>query len=240
MSEQHPTGIAKTDPRRARSRQAMIDAITSLLDAAALAAPDNAPSIGVSEVVRAAGVSRPTFYEHFGDLGTLMRAAALARLEASFTAAHPPGLDDDWPWFTRGAIRGLIQDLVAHVGFFRLVLAGPGGAALRIDVTRFVAGRLLDISPLGVTLERRSGPESARDRAEFLAAGVVWHVLRWLETDEATAVGAHDATSALADRVHSLLLTSSGATEADLRAALDAAPPASDSPAPDSKEDDRS
>src|SRR6478752_2791242 len=50
------------DPRAARSRAALLDAARQLVDARAIG------SIAITDVCTLAGVSRPTFYQHFGDI----------------------------------------------------------------------------------------------------------------------------------------------------------------------------
>src|SRR5215217_4454150 len=56
-----------TDPRWFRSRQALIAAMTQLLDERDLA------EISITDLVQRASVSRPTFYQHFADLNGLAR-----------------------------------------------------------------------------------------------------------------------------------------------------------------------
>ncbi|MDU6928100.1 MAG: TetR family transcriptional regulator, partial [Dermabacter sp.] len=60
------------DPRAQKSRESLIRVMVDALD-------ENPQPPSVSELVRRAGASRPTFYQHFGDIPTLMHAAAMAR-----------------------------------------------------------------------------------------------------------------------------------------------------------------
>src|SRR5699024_11274618 len=75
----------EVNPRAERSRTALIEAMTRALDAHELGSV-----LSVAEISRAAGVSRPTLYQHFGDLPNLMRAAAMVRVVALFDSVPEP------------------------------------------------------------------------------------------------------------------------------------------------------
>src|SRR5690625_7084669 len=76
---QSDVGEVAVNPRAERSRTALIDAMTSALETL-----EPGTVLSVAEIARTAGVSRPTLYQHFGDLPNLMRAAAMVRLVALF------------------------------------------------------------------------------------------------------------------------------------------------------------
>src|SRR5690625_848913 len=81
---QSDVGEVAVNPRAERSRAALIDAMTSALETL-----EPGTVLSVAEIARTAGVSRPTLYEHFGDLPNLMRDAAMMRLVALFeTVTH--------------------------------------------------------------------------------------------------------------------------------------------------------
>ena len=75
------------DPRAQKSRESLIRVMVSALD-------ENPQPPSVSELVRRAGASRPTFYQHFGDIPTLMHAAAMARLEEAFATLPQQASDN--------------------------------------------------------------------------------------------------------------------------------------------------
>src|SRR5699024_11998656 len=81
----------EVNPRAERSRAAVIEAMTRALDAHELGSV-----LSVAEISRAAGVSRPTWYQHFGDLPNLMRAAAMVRLVALFDSVPEPDSGVSW------------------------------------------------------------------------------------------------------------------------------------------------
>ena len=64
-----------SDPRLARTRAAILEAATASMEAGPL------EEVTISGLVERAGVSRPSFYQHFGDLPTVFRDAAFARLQ---------------------------------------------------------------------------------------------------------------------------------------------------------------
>ena len=167
--------------------------------------PDLA-SITVADVVRRAGVSRPTFYRHFPDLGQLARAAALSRLDGIFARLPEARLGARWESFASQTFRTLFGDLAKEATFYRLALAASGGA-LEDDIVDYVATRLLDVSPLGPVIRRGDSSVSGRERAEFLAAGIVWHARRWLCSESPEA-----SLDRMVDLVSSLILHGSGAT----------------------------
>lgn len=138
----------------------------------------------ITDVVAAAGVTRPTFYAVFGDLPSAVAEAALFRLEQAFEGAT---LAADLPAAERGpamelAYLGILRRLEDHADFFSRILRGSGGYAVQERGVRFVAGRLREDSPLSPALA--AGPLVLDAAATALAAAVTWRVLTWLGTAE--------------------------------------------------------
>ncbi|MBS3180385.1 MULTISPECIES: TetR/AcrR family transcriptional regulator [unclassified Pseudoclavibacter] len=216
--------MIQEDARFVRSRAALIAAVVELLDEGR-----DAAQLSITDIVGRAGVSRPTFYKHFDDTAALIREAALRRLQSAFDRIPSVGDDPSWPTFVRGTLRALLHELDADAPFYRAALESSFGL-LTGDVIAYLATRLLESSPLGPVIRRRPGPDTPRDRAEFLAAGAMWHVTRWLFADvnvpvEAdtnptadSSAAARASTDELVERLSSLLLASSGATVAELDA----------------------
>jgi AcrR family transcriptional regulator len=102
----------------------------------------------VADVVARAGVSRKTFYEHFGDREECFLAAYDAAVDALFgavaerVAGGEPA--DDWRARVRAGVRAYLEALAAEPAFARTFLvevrvAGPRAQARRADVhARFV------------------------------------------------------------------------------------------------------
>lgn len=188
-----------TDPRATRSRQALIDAATRVLDS------NTNPELNISEIVREAGVSRPTFYQHFGDTAALVQAATLARLSEIFSVAKPLELGTSWAEFARENFRAMLAEMNKNRTFYTNVLSGAGGYNATSDAVTAVAERILNNSPLGPVLHSRTSPVSAREHAHFMSAGAIWLIARRL-------LGSTEPlnTLELADHIGALILGSSG------------------------------
>jgi AcrR family transcriptional regulator len=156
------------NPMAVRSRNALVAAATGLL----LERP--ASEISIKDVAEAAGMSRPTFYQHFADLGAVFTAAGLACHERLIEDLEPP---TQAPAGIRAAFApalGVIVDRMQdHALLYCRVNDSAGGPAFYAGLVAFTAHRL------------RAEPllqEVAADRDdtfwEFLAAGVVWVITR--------------------------------------------------------------
>jgi AcrR family transcriptional regulator len=182
---------ATDDPRAARSKRALVAAATELLDAHDLDA------LSITQVVAAAGVTRPTFYQHFGDLAELARAAAVTRLDTEFERYQPVSADvGDGLARVEPVVRQLLEHLAAHRAFYRRVLHGPrSGSAVNAAVD-LVARRILERSPL---LQSVADPESEeiRDSVVIVSGGIVWLLSGWL----GTPLTGRDSVEAMAHRI---------------------------------------
>ncbi|QWL25316.1 TetR/AcrR family transcriptional regulator [Rathayibacter toxicus] len=160
-----------TDPRLTRSRELLLAAMTDALDREG----DNQPSI--TELCAAAGVSRPTFYQHFGDVPSLIEAASVARMHALFAAVTSGVSPKSWEGVVPHIVHGLLEGLLVHNDFYCRVLNGGTARAVQESVVAFLAQRLLTFSPLA----EYSGDDASVERfATFLAAGTTWLVVGWL------------------------------------------------------------
>nr|WP_269328960.1 TetR/AcrR family transcriptional regulator [Kineosporia babensis] len=147
----------------------MTEAAIALLD------ERSAAQISIKDVVEAAGMSRPTFYQHFADLGAVFAAAGLARLEESFADLEPPSQAPEGLQNAFAPVLALIVErMQRHAVFFHRVHASSGGAAYHAQVVTFTAQRL--------RREPLLQAWSDRDEVfwEFLAAGMVWVINRQL------------------------------------------------------------
>lgn len=166
------------DPRSARSREALVEAMTQLLDERELAA------ITITDLVAQAAVTRPTFYQHFGDLPALARAAALVRLDAMFPdEPQPAGLTPEEEYdCTEMVTRTILAQLRHHAGFYRRVIHGAGAFELFDDFVALLETHILTGSPVGPRIggALQLGPA---DRATILSGGVTWLIMRWLDSD---------------------------------------------------------
>lgn len=170
--------MTSEDPRWTRSRAALIASITELMDAGAT------PSI--TDVVTRAGVSRPTFYQHFGALPPAFSAAALERLESQFALIAVPMDGSVDEKFTTRAVSGLLEHLRDHRDFYLAVLADATERGFTDSTVAFLADRIIYESPFGTAL-RADADENTGDRITALAAGLMWLITRWLYEEPAVA-----------------------------------------------------
>ncbi|WP_433340811.1 zinc-binding dehydrogenase [Streptomyces sp. CA-253872] len=119
------------DPRALRTRRRLRDAV---LEAASLRPVEE---VSVTELAKAAGINRATFYHHATDPAALLRAAFAEEydaLRAGFVdvAARPGG---DVAAAARTTFRGLAAHVDAHASLYTCNVVGGNGHAL----SRFVA-----------------------------------------------------------------------------------------------------
>lgn len=161
------------DPRAERSQTALIDAMITAIDEGTPLA-----TISITDIVRRAGVSRPTFYQHYGALPALVHAAAVHRLGAAFARVPEAAPGTAWDEFSYASMTMLLGHLAEHERFYLEVLRS-GGLIPVADIIDMLAARFLTVAPFAPAV--RADPDLARERAEFLASGVTWSVVRWLE-----------------------------------------------------------
>lgn len=197
MASGAKAGINADDPRYQRSVTAIRRAVVHLLSA-------GPPSeLTITELVLAAGVTRPTFYQHFGSVPEAARSVALAMLEDAFPIPSPISPEDrESPRRLAARIKGNAAPVILHLAerraFYVHVLEGAGSAAFFEQIIQFLAERLL---PEASTTARHD-PQG--DRMSILAGGLMWMVARWLRA-EASEDAEHFA-GRLAEAVVTLLL----------------------------------
>ncbi|HWS32969.1 MAG TPA: TetR/AcrR family transcriptional regulator [Actinoplanes sp.] len=155
------------NPMAVRSRNALVAAATALLLERA------ASEISIKDVVETAGMSRPTFYQHFADLGAVFTAAGLAFHERIFAGLEPPpeasaGLREAFV----PALAVIVDRMQEHALFYCRVNTSAGGPAFYAGLVAFTSRRLRS-EPL---LQEWAG----RDDVfwDFLGAGVMWVITR--------------------------------------------------------------
>ena len=196
-------GVARTmrvdDPRSRRSLEALLGAVTVLVDHEPL------DLISITRVGEAAGVTRPTFYQHFADVPAAAQRAALVRLEAAFAAAVPPPVDRsatsrELRRRIEERARPLLEHLMAHRDFYVRVIEGAGNVGFFEELVAFVAAQLL---PDVFTAADTAGG-AREDLATLVAGGVVWIVVRWLR-GPSTSQDSHAMARRIASTVPKVL-----------------------------------
>ncbi|MGO1320641.1 MAG: TetR/AcrR family transcriptional regulator [Galactobacter sp.] len=189
------TDTALMDPRSARSQDALIRATLHLLS------EREAETISVTDVVHLAKVSRPTLYQHFGDLPTLIVAAVTARLQTLFEESLPNQAlttpQDD----TSGsaAIHVLLQHLLDQADVFHHALHGSSGYPVIRQLSELLARRLQEYGPLHHALKRGATPDHL---ARFIGHGAVGIVADWLDVSPAERDSVDDVTARLTALLH--------------------------------------
>lgn len=163
------------DPRVVRSRDGLMRAISEYLDQGV------APS--VTEIVTRAGVSRPTFYQHFGDLQTAYAETGLARIQHQLDLIPMPDACHGNAAHITPTWTALTTHLHAHHVFYQTALREAGSRRLSDRVIAFVAERIIRVSPLGAPYRDVPAGEIP-DHILVLAAGLFALIGRWLDGDE--------------------------------------------------------
>jgi len=166
----------ESDPRFQRSLDALLGAVTALVDAGPI------QQISITRIVAAAGVTRPTFYQHFPDVPTAAQRAALARLDGIFpeTLPLPPETVVSAALLSariEAHAMPVLEHLYAHRDFYVRVVDGAASAGFFDELVGFVAAHLL---PESLDLLARSGTARRQDLIAVLAGGNMWMVVRWL------------------------------------------------------------
>jgi len=146
-----------------------------LLDAAkAVVAGQGFHAVSIEAVARAAGITRPIVYRHFGDLGELLDALvdretmrALAQLQ-DFMPTAALGGDDPRPDLL-AALDGYLRAVGDDPVTWRLVLMPPEGAPGLLGA-RIAAGRAAVVAQLAQAIGPRAGSPDPELTARALSA----------------------------------------------------------------------
>lgn len=167
------------DPRIERTRAAILGAVTELVEQQPLA------EITITQAAGAAGVTRPTFYQHFPDVLSAARAAVFAQLEDAFPYPEPLPPDraltnaDIEDRISRHALP-LLNHLEAHREFFVRVMDQAGTSGFFDDLIAFAGARLLP----DLIVPANSGTGVGDMGVRFFAGGLTWLVINWLRSSK--------------------------------------------------------
>jgi AcrR family transcriptional regulator len=162
---QTPIERMESDPRSQRTRAAILRAIVELVDADAMG------SFSITRVVEVAGVSRPTFYQHFADVDAALQQAAIERISGALPEEIPANSDTSFQQQAYERALPVIVHLETHRDFYARVIETAGTAAFFDMLHKFVKANIFTIPKDRDDLE---------DTIEVLAGGVIFFVVRWL------------------------------------------------------------
>lgn len=164
-----------TDPRVARTRQSLQEALLALARERAL------DEITVADLTERAGVNRSSFYQHYSDKETLLADALDAVLDdlgAQLAHLEPTSITETVP---PAALAGYLAHIDANAAVYRRVLGDQGSAV----VAARMRARIKEVAHAAVA--QASGPRTSEPPIDVLAAGLtgmaIGVVQAWLERD---------------------------------------------------------
>ncbi|MGJ9712991.1 TetR/AcrR family transcriptional regulator [Actinotignum sp. GS-2025d] len=204
-TNQHSTlGPAADDPRARRSYDALVHAAGTLIDSGA--AIDD---LTVSWITREAGVTRPTFYQHFSGISELVRAVVLTRLHAIFDATPVPTSEEPSLDVQRQVLLPMLTTLLEHRHLIAATLTSSAALGSAAPIIAAIRDRLLsapairargrvmfgtpahekrtsgDGAPAGENGTYPPPSKAEMDFASMVAAGLLWRVLHWMTEEPA-------------------------------------------------------
>lgn len=160
------------DPRLHRSRAALIEAIAGLVRERPV------EEISITDVSKAAGVTRPTFYQHFEDMPSAVRAAAIDQLAAAYPPVKAPSdklTSEQMQKALEDRATSVLEHLWQDREFYHRVLDGAGNAELFDAFVDIVSDRMMPLTVQKI---------ADRDLKLMLAGGVMWIVVKWLRAEK--------------------------------------------------------
>lgn len=184
----------ESDPRFQRSRASIIAAVMDLVAEVPI------EQISITRIVEAAGVTRPTFYQHFPDVVSAAQEAAFVRLAKAFpgppegsAAARLP--DDELHRRIIAQASPVFTHLAEHRLFYQRVLAAAAGVTFFDRLIAFVASRMLPES-----LDAGERAHSFQDNlTTVMASGMTWLVVRWVSSAVPQPASASQMAAQVAD-----------------------------------------
>jgi AcrR family transcriptional regulator len=192
-------GAPPSGPLAARQHERILDAAESLIGV------HGCSGTSIEAIVKAAGVSSVTFYEHFPDKESCFVAAFdRAVLETAAILREASMGETRWPSQVRAVMRALLATIAAQPPRARLCLleAQTGGAPLR---ARYDATLDAAVAQLRQGRRLESAPRDLPDTVEEAAVGgIAWLLRQRLET------GRTDEIEALFPKLTEIALSAYG------------------------------
>lgn len=173
MKKPSATRVREDDVRFQRSLSALIDATISLVEDRPV------QQISITQLVETAGVTRPTFYQHFSDIPFAAQRAALHRLDQ---AIPPIGgvvmpMTEDVASQIEHHLLPALTHLADHRTFYLRVIEGGASVTFFEELVRFVASKM---SPELFCQTANQKGVVEKDLLDMVAGGSMWLLVRWL------------------------------------------------------------
>lgn len=163
-----------TNPRTERVRTALIEACHELVSRKPV------EDISATEVAELAGVSRPVLYRQFGDVANLVAATSeefIRSVSARIDEQLPFG--DDVEHLEEFMAR-FVNSVYEQRDFCRNAMYGPSS----IQIFGLVSELLRERMERGIVGSRLHDlPDGGADCMNAIAAGVIWMLTVWLDSD---------------------------------------------------------
>lgn len=182
------------NPRTKRAREALIRAAFELV------AKSPVTDISLTEIAKAAGVSRPTVYKQFNDTASLVAVATIDSLDAILADIDEELSFEDGEEYLHTLMRKFVDAVYANHNFYRHAIYGPSAAQIMTGVSRMLDERMRT-RLIGQRLN--SSGTGADDCRAAISAGVVWILVRWLSSD----FKGENTPHSIADRIADTMLT---------------------------------
>lgn len=174
------------DARSQQSRDALLAAAWKLV------AEHPVSELSITQVAAEAGVSRPTFYQHFSDVPALA-AECKREMQEVFTRIDDDLQRDDREYL-RELLRTYVQAEYEFRAFARNAVNGPSGLIIARDIQQFLDRNMKEHA---IGCLKGEDTQAVRDRRAVLSAGIALMVFDWLNSDFTGS----NAPDAMADRL---------------------------------------
>ena len=187
----------RINPRTERARSALMQAAFDLVS------QQSVSQISLTEIAEEAGVSRPTVYKQFRDTPTLVAYVTEQSLNDILEEIDSSITVEDSQIYFRQLMNRFVSAVYADKEFYRNAIYGPSAAQIMIGVAKMLDARM-ETHQIGRRLSATG--EGADDLRAAISAGVVWLLVRWLDSD----FEGDNSAERIAERIADTMFTLSG------------------------------
>jgi AcrR family transcriptional regulator len=126
----------------------------------------------IAKVIKAAKISRRTFYESFANKEDCYRAAYEATFEYLRDRVLTTASEEDWPGSVRAGIGALLESLASHPKLASFFLVSPASVGDEIAARHHLAMRELVEALVSTAPKKTAKGVAAETRVEALAGGL--------------------------------------------------------------------